>query len=636
MTIVHQDAANRLVFSSNSPLTDVFASAIGITSTGDAWAVNIDDPTLSRRIGFPFSSTQNLHDGTFFDGEYYVVSEGADQLWRVDLYTLSVTDLGSLRPAMTHIEGFEGHLGSLYALEINGNRAGLYTVNLNDVSASTLISSNLPSGILTSGRMISFGGSLYYLDGAFNVWRMNTTTPANSVDLGNIGGATNDLYGGLVAIKGKTYGVTSNTRKLYEIDLEAATKVLIGTLPAGASHIDAMASVSVGLSTTFVQEGANLYFTNARVDARVDNLFDFNPTTAPTEQLQTISYDGTTYQVRSTFAVSTLSDRPAASGATVGHIYHILQNDTAYVGTNDKHVASAPEGDFAAIPARSDLHIVAALPKGSTLNNATTGDFYFHNGGSVVHGGYEFYEVEVHGASKVLTNVHPDDALAASRSNNSWGVVWLGAEDSEAEALAYTFSLLSQTDYFFIDATDDTIKRLDRSTYVGPGQTANHYRWLAIGGDSGGGTGTDTNDYVDVAALALSGQDLTLTLERTGSLADVIATVTLPAAAASSDDTKVVTALPDAVDVADDDKDKLWLVVPTADEGVVEVAHFAPADDPTVFKMTAQDFHARAGLLHRLWCDAGDGRAPGARGHQYRAHRLCPYVRQLRNFLRRG
>ena len=57
-----------------------------------------------------------------------------------------------------------------------------------------------------------------------------------------------------------------------------------------------------------------------------------------------------------------------------------------------------------------------------------------------------------------------------------------------------------------------------------------------------------------------------------------------------SSDTKVVTALPDAVDVADADKDKLWLVVPTADDGVVEVAHFAPADDPTIFKMTAQAF----------------------------------------------
>ena len=45
----------------------------------------------------------------------------------------------------------------------------------------------------------------------------------------------------------------------------------------------------------------------------------------------------------------------------------------------------------------------------------------------------------------------------------------------------------------------------------------------------GGGGGTDTNDYVDDLALALSGQDLTVTLGRTGALADLAQTVTLPA-----------------------------------------------------------------------------------------------------------
>ena len=44
-----------------------------------------------------------------------------------------------------------------------------------------------------------------------------------------------------------------------------------------------------------------------------------------------------------------------------------------------------------------------------------------------------------------------------------------------------------------------------------------------------GGGGTDTNDYVDALTLGLSGQDLTVTLGRTGSLADIEQTVTLPA-----------------------------------------------------------------------------------------------------------
>ena len=306
----------------------------------------------------------------------------------------------------------------------------------------------------------------------------------------------------------------------------------------------------------------------------------------PTHQLRTLTYGPDTFQVRSTFAVTTLSERPAASEFTVGMIFHVLQNDTAYIGQNDKHVASAPEGDFAAIPARSDLHIVANLPTGSTLNNATLGDFYFHNGGSVIHGGYEFYEVETHGASKVLTNVHPDDALAASRSNNSWGVEWLGAEDSEAEALAYTYVLLNNTDYFFLDTTDDTIKRLDRVTYVGPGQTANHYRWLAIGGDSGGG-GTGTADgVVNSLDFVISGTNvLTATLGRTVG-GDIVEAVILPT---GGSDTKVVTALPDPGDVDDADKGKVWIVQSVADGGSEEVAHFTPIDEH-IMSFTAESF----------------------------------------------
>ena len=253
MTIVHQDAANRLVFSANSPLTDVFASAIALTSIGVAWAMNIEDPPRSRRLGSAFSGGPDLHDGTFFEGEYYVAGEGADHVWRVDLVTLTSTDIGTMRPTITEIEGFEAHLGTLYALQVSGSRAGLYTVDLDDLSAATQISASLPSGMLTSGRMISFGGSLYYLDGGAKVWRIDTTTPANSVNVGNIGGIS-ELTSTAAWLVSRARCMESpvTSHELYEIDLEAATKVFIGETPTGTINIDAMAAVSIGLSTTFV------------------------------------------------------------------------------------------------------------------------------------------------------------------------------------------------------------------------------------------------------------------------------------------------------------------------------------------------------------------------------------------------
>ena len=231
-------------------------------------------------------------------------------------------------------------------------------------------------------------------------------------------------------------------------------------------------------------------------------------------------------------------------------------------------------------PTRTDLHIVDHLP--TNLNNLTVGDFWFQKPAQ------EFYRLVQRAGVRNLEQKHAEAGLAGDQTDTSRDVVFLGFVATDTAALRFTNSIFMGTDYFYIDSDTDEVKLLDNATFSGPGQTAHHYQYAEVGG---GGSGTDTNDYADSAALAVSGQDLSLTIGRTGSLADLTAMVTLPAGSGtSSDDTKVVTALPDAVDVADDDKDKLWLVVPTADDGIIEVAHFAPADDPTVFKMTAQAF----------------------------------------------
>ena len=81
--------------------------------------------------------------------------------------------------------------------------------------------------------------------------------------------------------------------------------------------------------------------------------------------------------------------------------------------------------------------------------------------------------------------------------------------------------------------------------------------------------------------------------------------IDLPSGGGGTDDIKVVTALPDSEDVADADKDKLWLVVPVADTGVDEVAHFKAAGDTTVFTMTAAD-HTYGSGLHLVGADKAD------------------------------
>ena len=43
----------------------------------------------------------------------------------------------------------------------------------------------------------------------------------------------------------------------------------------------------------------------------------------------------------------------------------------------------------------------------------------------------------------------------------------------------YTFAILSGTDYFYIDTDDTKSSGLITPPMYRPGQTANHYRWLA-------------------------------------------------------------------------------------------------------------------------------------------------------------
>ena len=404
-----------------------------------------------------------------------------------------------------------------------------------------------------------------------------------------------------------------------------------------------------------------------------------NPSGTPTDQLKTVTIGSTVLQVRSTFSVKYLSDRPVADEDTVGLVYHVLQAGQAYFGVEDSHQSTTPSGSFNNVPNRSDLHIVATLP--TNLNNLSTGDFYYHAGGDPARGGYEFYEVVVRG-TKQLQNVHASRALAASRSNNSFSVAWLGSEADSTEALAFTDSISSTTNYFFHNETTDTIQRLVNSSYTGP-TVEPHYRWLAIGG--GGGT---EDGIADSLAFAVSGQDVTATLGRSVG-ADLTATFTVPGGGSGDDafdwatvgntdlvptaklgpgvanadrilrgsrtwgrinanmltasfvdddppdeadymlfadsgpgrllsfrtygslldgiasDIKTVTALPDPEDVDDADKDKLWLVVPTVDTGVDEVAHFKPAGDTTVFTMTAAD-HTYGSGLHLVGTDKAD------------------------------
>ena len=209
--------------------------------------------------------------------------------------------------------------------------------------------------------------------------------------------------------------------------------------------------------------------------------------------------------------VSTPSGLPAPSAATVGGEYYVVSTREEYIGINRPHHVTETDGTFSAIPARTDLTIAGTLPSASAL---TVGRFGYETDGPG-QGFYVVTQVEVNIRDWVRTT--PAAALAASLSNSSWSVEWLGEFDTSTAALRFTPSLAGSTDYFWLDTSGATavMKILDRSTFVPAGTTYDHFTLDHV---NVGGGGTYT-----------AGDGLTLTGAEFSIAADAIETTMLNA-----------------------------------------------------------------------------------------------------------
>ena len=180
------------------------------------------------------------------------------------------------------------------------------------------------------------------------------------------------------------------------------------------------------LSTTFEDFGLKA---NSSTKIPTSKLpFTFNPTGAATESLDTLTYDGTRYQVRNLLDVISLSDRPVPSELTLGQGYFVNATGKLYVGIDDPHTSAAPDGDFTAQTTRTDLHIVDHLP--TNLNNLTVGDFWFQRPIQ------EFYKLVQRAGVRNLEQKHAEAGLAGDQSDTSRPVVFLGLVATDARGAA--------------------------------------------------------------------------------------------------------------------------------------------------------------------------------------------------------
>ena len=599
ISIIHYDALNELVFSARS-LDAPYKAIVALSSTGHVHIVDRFTPANSILQDGQIPDALHISSAIFYEGQMYAV-EGRDLISvNIDSPANSTRESNVFPSTMTQLNGLVDTGNGILGFATN---RFVWDIDIDNPGNSTQRSDEFVLTVNGVWGGYTIGGQVYLIVNDNNrgavLLEFNDTDAALSVFIDDFPTPTGNRGGvliGNVAYVANTFGVDSLWALSNPIDPTSAVK--IGNFPT-AQNVVLMAEVELRLNTNVVAEGSqNLYYTNARADARialkVANFalkvnsgtlvptsklpFTFNPTGAATESLDTLTYDGTIYGVRNIFDVISLSDRPVPAALTRGQGYFVNATGKLYIGIDDPHTSAAPDGDFAAQTTRTDLHFVNHLP--SLLNNLTIGDFWFQR---TIQ---EFYKLVQRAGVRNLEQVHAQAGLAGNQTNTAREVVFLGLVATDQAALRFTNAIFTGKDYFYIDSDTDEVKLLDNSSFTAPGQTAHHYQYAEVGG--GGGSGTDTNDYADSAALAVSSGDLTLTLGRTGSLADLTASVTLPAGGGTSD-TKVVTALPNGADVADADKGKLWIVQSMADGGTEEVAHFSPTA-AAVLEFTAQSY----------------------------------------------
>ena len=281
INVQHFDSANILEISAIDP-TGSFPRLFLTTEEVQAWVADIANPSLGYRLpgtvaGLPSSGNRFYgvwHD-VAGDGSLYAISAptNADHvLYKIDPANIvNSTEIGTfaspedidgmVRVSPTRVDGF-----------FSGNF--IRTVDLSDASLTAFSGSG--TGRLTTDiqevRFTFYLGSENYLIGAQadgtreHLYRYNSESPTSSVDLGQL---ARGVFRGAAVISGRVY-FCYGTKVYFVPDVTApATDTFIANLPSGISNVLALSTVNRPLTTAFIPEDQNLYYTNARVDARI-------------------------------------------------------------------------------------------------------------------------------------------------------------------------------------------------------------------------------------------------------------------------------------------------------------------------------------------------------------------------------
>ena len=248
-------------------------------------------------------------------------------------------------------------------------------------------------------------------------------------------------------------------------------KIADNAVGSRALTTDAVANVNMADNAVDTEELADGAVDADRIANRAVTAAKMNSGSAASGRV--LSADGSGGAAYQTATQQVRDDLPAPTSACERQLTYDADTHDVEICVNTPHQQAAATGTWGFIPTRTDLLVEESR---AFVDSPDLNDFVFDAG---AHHFYQWSIVFQSGTTRnAWVQTIATNALADSRSDNTYAVRFLGEQNSDMDALALVHTLAANTDYFYV--AGDSIRTLDLSSYVAAGDTVDHWEWRPV------------------------------------------------------------------------------------------------------------------------------------------------------------
>ena len=371
ITVDVQDSENKVFISAESSADSQFVIAM-IEPNGDIWAVNRVKPNESFKI--ESTGISNVQ-GVARDGDKYYFCTSGRQVLEYNAITGTTASQGTFPSSHGSVcHAFFAANNTFYAITEDAGDNYFWSISdLTNPSGATGVGSVTPftvnfiAGIEFNGRILisSSGGEIYeWAPGASSATQVHAEVTS--------GKRTRPLIvfgGGLYAA---AYNSTSTT-ELYSVDIDTpANTRLVGVFPTAFNRPTGGGILLAPISTSFVEEGTNLYYTDARADARIETWARAGASSTPDPDR--LGTGGASDKILSwgSGTVATWIDQPSGGGGFSGSYADLTNKPT--LGTAAALNTGSSSGNIPVLNTSgllNDDELTANIPRKNLSNTFT-------------------------------------------------------------------------------------------------------------------------------------------------------------------------------------------------------------------------------------------------------------------------